>query len=168
MKAYRSPCFQTDPLGLARFLKQKVSETKTTINETKTSEFKDGERLMLTEIGGASQPSEEEADSQGDRSAHGRFIQEADCNASQLLKGAVDEEVSLATLRRCRHVRGHLGHPWRHAALESYAAAAGACARINMRLFRLGRQCRHNMRKRTRTVSQRSCMTGGDLSACVG
>ena len=92
MKAYHSPCFQTDPLGLARFLKQKVSETKTTINETKTSKFKDGERFMLTEIGGASQPSEEEADSQGDRSAHGRFIQEADCNASQLLKGAVDEE----------------------------------------------------------------------------
>ena len=92
MKAYHSPCFQTDPLGLARFVKQNVSETKTTINETKTSKFKDGERFMLTEIGGASQPSEEEADSQGDRSAHGRFIQEADCNASQLLKGAVDEE----------------------------------------------------------------------------
>ena len=73
-------------------MKQNVLETKTTINETKTSKFKDGERFMLTEIGGASQPSEEEADSQGDRSAHGRFIQEADCNASQLLKGAVDEE----------------------------------------------------------------------------
>jgi len=83
MKAYNSPCFQTDPVGLARFVKQNVLETKTTINETKTSKFKDGERFMLTEIGGASQPSEEEADSQGDRSAHGCFIQEADCNASQ-------------------------------------------------------------------------------------
>ena len=83
MKAYNSPCFQTDPVGLARFVKQNVLETKTTINETKTSKFKDGERFMLTEIGGASQPSEEEADSQGDCSAHGRFIQEADCNASQ-------------------------------------------------------------------------------------
>ena len=95
MKADHSPCSQTDPLSLARLLEQNVSKTKTTINETTTSESKDGERFMtavLLRVGGASQPSEEEADSQGDRSAHGRLIQEADCNASQLLKGAVDEE----------------------------------------------------------------------------
>ena len=117
MKADHSPSSQTDPLGLARFLKQKDSKTKTSINEatikeskdatgTTTSESKDatateeyvtinGQRFMtavLLRVGGASQPSEEEADSQGDRSAHGRLIQEADRNASQPSKGAADEE----------------------------------------------------------------------------
>ena len=88
MKADHSPSSQTDPLGLARFLKQKDSKTKTSINEatikeskdatgTTTSESEDatatkeyvtinGQRYMtsvLLRVGGASQPSEEEADS---------------------------------------------------------------------------------------------------------
>ena len=88
MKADHSPCSQTDPLSLARFLKQQVSKIKTSINEatikeskdatgTTTSESKDatateeyvtidGQRYMtavLLRVGGASQPSEEEADS---------------------------------------------------------------------------------------------------------
>ena len=88
MKADHSPCSQTDPLGLARFLNQKSSKTKTAINEAMIKESKDatgsttsesedatatkeyvtinGQRYMtavLLRLGGASPPSEEEADS---------------------------------------------------------------------------------------------------------
>ena len=117
MKADHSPCSQTDPLSLARFLNQKGSETKTSINEatikeskdatgTTTSESEDatatkeyvtinGQRYMtsvLLRVGGASQPSEEEADSEGDRSAHRCLILEVDRKASRPSERAADEE----------------------------------------------------------------------------
>ena len=37
MKADHSPCSQTDPLSLARFLRQKVSETKTSTENTRVA-----------------------------------------------------------------------------------------------------------------------------------
>ena len=47
---------------------------------------------VLLRVGGASQPSEEEADSEGDRSAHRRLILEAARKASRPSERAADEE----------------------------------------------------------------------------